>query len=694
MKKKWASALCTSALVLSATAIVSAEEPATVDNWDSDRYGDTLDLTNYLRKQELKPNYLEEMKEKFKTENEALSPAAQPAPTRTVQGEVKYFPNINLKLKEFELRSVGQYAEVWVAKNLAYGPNNPRPADVITDEQVAKIQKEFDDKIYNTATGFFGSPTVQDGSNALIGQLTPLPADYYTGSDKIIILVDNVEDEGWDNPDYPFYTAGFFWQTMELITGRNIVTIDSWDWEKRLESSYYGTLIHEFQHLIQADNDQAEDTWLNEGFSTFSEYLGGYGHKTGHINYYLDHPENSLVNWDEHRLAETGPETLADYGQTYLFTLYLYDLFGQDFIRALATDGEAQGLDSVRKQLAAFGSDKTLEELYNDFLTALVVDSGTISQDYDIKSIDLRANPIDSKGTPRGTTVNFEKAKEFEKDGVPAWGGDFKSLDFNREVRGMRFNGTDFAPVSWSADGTSLVAPSASEQDANFVFEADLTNVSTATLSFDHLYKIEEDWDYGVVQVSTDNGETWTSLSNANTSSTLDPQGYPRIRENLPGFTGASNGLQTDEFDLSAYAGQKVHIAFRYLTDWGSEEAGWTVNEIRIPELNLSYNGSKIDQLKTIGELKGEYYEYQVTFIQTRKNGQQRIVQVDPFNVTHKEALNIQNILREGNVKMVTSFAGADKVLTPAAFEYEVLFKQNNPNKGKGNNNGKNKNEK
>ena len=57
---------------------------------------------------------------------------------------------------------------------------------------------------------------------------------------------------------------------------------------------------------------------------------------TGSINFYLDHPENSLVNWDEHQVARTGPETIADYGQVYLFTLYMYDKFGREFIRDLA----------------------------------------------------------------------------------------------------------------------------------------------------------------------------------------------------------------------------------------------------------------------------------------------------------------------------------------------------------------------
>ena len=89
--------------------------------------------------------------------------------------------------------------------------------------------------------------------------------------------------------------------------------------------------------------------------STFSEYLGGYGHDNSSINFYLDHPENSLVNWDEHRVTTTGPETIADYGQVYLFTLYMNDKFGREFIRDLALS-ETQGINSVNEVLKAHGS--------------------------------------------------------------------------------------------------------------------------------------------------------------------------------------------------------------------------------------------------------------------------------------------------------------------------------------------------
>jgi hypothetical protein len=205
------------------------------------------------------------------------------------------------------------------------------------------------------------------------------------------------------------------------------------------------------QHLIHADNDNAEEVWLNEGMSTFSEYLGGYGHDDGSINFYLDHPENSLVNWDEHRVTTTGPETIADYGQVYLFTLYMNDKFGKDFIRDLALN-QGQGMNSVNDVLKAYGSDLDFTQLYQNFITALTLDTDRVGNGvYNFDSIDLRDLVVDKDGTKRGMTVNFEKALQFEIVGVPAWGGDFKVLDFQDKIRNISFDGVDFLPNPWKS---------------------------------------------------------------------------------------------------------------------------------------------------------------------------------------------------------------------------------------------------
>ncbi|MDX1771261.1 MAG: peptidase M6, partial [Planococcaceae bacterium] len=414
-KKKILSIVSTGALAASLFAPFAsapAEAASPYSNFNTTKYGDRVDIDQYLNDLSTSDSFQKQADQIIKAQADELPAADEEASEEspfTFDGGTKKFLNRNLKFKDFTLRSVGDNVEIWVANDLAYGPNNPKPADVVTQEQADKLRDEFDSNIYPVATDFFGTPDALDGSNSPLPGMVGLPEGYYEGSDKIIMLVDNVQDEGWNNPSYPFFVAGFFWQTLENYTDRNIVTIDTNSWETRLENTFFGTTIHELQHLIQADNDGSEETWLNEGMSTFSEFLGGYGHGEGSINFYLDHPENSLVNWDEHGTAETGPETIADYGQVYLFTLYMYDKFGKDFIRELAVDGTSQGMASVDQHLESFGTGKTFTDVYQNFMTALALDDDKVSSDYKFDSIDLREMPINAAGDKRGKTVDFEK---------------------------------------------------------------------------------------------------------------------------------------------------------------------------------------------------------------------------------------------------------------------------------------------
>jgi immune inhibitor A len=110
----------------------------------------------------------------------------------------------------------------------------------------------------------------------------------------------------------------------------------------------------------------------------------------------------------------------------------------------------------------------------------------------------------------------------------------------------------------------------------------DLSGATSAELTFWHKFDIEEAWDFGFVQVSTDNGATWTSLSNANTTSEHDPSAIEYVVDNLPGFTGYIDVWRQETFDLSAYAGQQIWLGFRYATDWATLGQGWWVDDIEV----------------------------------------------------------------------------------------------------------------
>ncbi|MEH7176324.1 choice-of-anchor J domain-containing protein [Neobacillus vireti] len=707
-KKKLLSILSTGALALSLFAPLSVSDSkvkaaeTTAPKWDVERYGDRVDIDGQLNLLSNDSSFLKQAEKKIKdqaaeinfNEDEGTEGPGNNISATSV-GQKKLFLNRNLAFKQFTLRSVGENVEIWVADNLAFKDGDPRPAHVVTQEQVDKLRDEFDRNIYPKATEFFGTPDALDGSHSPLPEMVGLPEGYYEGSDKIIMLVDNIQDDNYNDPTYPFFVAGFFWQTLENYIDRNIITIDTNSWETRLESTFFGTTIHELQHLIHADNDGAEESWLNEGMSTFSEYLGGYGHDASSINFYLDHPENSLVNWDEHQGAKTGPETIADYGQVYLFTLYMNDKFGREFIRDLALN-KSQGLNSVNEVLKAHGSSLDFTQLYQNFITALTLDSDRVGNGvYNFDSIDLRELLVGNTGQKRGKTVDFEKAVTFEKEGVPAWGGDFKELDFQDKIRSISFDGVDFLGTPWVSvadpkDPANKVLWGAQgdEADNAIVLEADLSGVAAATLNFDHYLDIEEQWDFGVVQVSTDSGKTWKSLANENTRSDVVEQGYPKIKENVPGFTGNIKAWQEESFDLSEYAGQNVLVSFRYLTDWAHTDGGWFIDNIQIPEIGYINNGNSTDGLKSLQEIAGQYVNYTVTFINEKEVGNKKgaktnykVITVDPFNVTEEDALTLRQLFKDGKNYMITSYAAPADDKNPVDFTYEVELKGKSPKK-------------
>ncbi|WP_233522909.1 M6 family metallopeptidase [Peribacillus saganii] len=700
MKKKLVSVLLIGTLVLSlfAPAIGAPSAKAATTNWDIERYGDRVDIDGYLNSlvndeafQRQAEQSIKEQAASINFGEESGAESTNADSHFTYDGGTKKFLNRDLTFKDFTLRSVGENVEIWVANDLSFPAGDPRPAQVITQQQVDKLRDEFDANIYPKATEFFGKPDVLDGSHSPLADWGLVDKSYYEGSDKVIMLVDNIIDDNYNDHNYPFFVAGFFWQVLEDYIDRNIITIDARDWDTHLESTFYGTTIHELQHLIHSDNDSDEETWLNEGMSTFSEYLGGYGHDDRSINYYLDHPENSLVNWDDHRTAATGPETIADYGQVYLFTLYMHDKFGREFIRKLALN-ETNGMNSVTETLGASGQKLDFKEVYNRFIASLAIDSDKPgNRIYDFDSINLRDLIVDNNGTKRGITVNYETAKQFEKDGIPAWGGDFKQLENGDKIKGIKIDGVDFLPTPWLSvtdpvdqNNKVLWGNEGDEADNSIILEADLSNKTVATLNFDNYYKIEETWDFGAVQVSTDGGTTWKSLANENTRTDVVEEGYPTIKENLPGFTGQSDGWEKETFDLTPYSGQKILISFRYMSDWVTTEEGWFIDNISIPEINFYDDGTSTDSFKSLDEIRGKYVEYTLTFINEKTSGkgnnaktEYKVFHVEPFNITEAKAAQIRQGLKMGGKNyMIMTYAAPSGKKNPVAFTYEIEYKQ------------------
>jgi len=104
-------------------------------------------------------------------------------------------------------------------------------------------------------------------------------------------------------------------------------------------------------------------------------------------------------------------------------------------------------------------------------------------------------------------------------------------------------------------------------------------------------YVIEEDWDFGFVEVSTDGGTTWTEQKVYNEAGTLvstndgysDPNGrMTDFGGKKYGLTGSTDGWRHDYVDLSAYKGSTVQVRLRMATDEAFQERGWFSDDFAV----------------------------------------------------------------------------------------------------------------
>ncbi|MFE9766352.1 M14 family zinc carboxypeptidase [Streptomyces sp. NPDC005808] len=149
-------------------------------------------------------------------------------------------------------------------------------------------------------------------------------------------------------------------------------------------------------------------------------------------------------------------------------------------------------------------------------------------------------------------------------------------------------------------EGTSMAAVTHSDYAWNRLTRTiDLTGVSAAdapTLRTQLLWDTEEAYDHAVLEAHTVGADDWTTLPDkGGATSTAVPveceagyfiKAHPALKRYLTlgstactptgtsgswnSFTGASDGWQQVDFDLSAYAGKTVEVSLSYITDPGS----------------------------------------------------------------------------------------------------------------------------
>ncbi|HJQ73203.1 MAG TPA: peptidase M6 [Actinomycetota bacterium] len=530
----------------------------------------------------------------------------------------------------------------------------------ITQDQVEYFIDQFDNTIHPIESEVFSTPPDRDGSDAPATEALGLPADYYAGDgDDIVVLIDNVRDDNFydlNNTQEFSYIAGFFSSGLNGFFNRNVMSIDGFDWLHRTglnppndpvpgdpcasaparPALYEGVFAHEYQHLLLSYVDPPEVTWINEGLADIAIALTGYGdpaapitdvHFDSHIQCFLGNnavqtdanpnprpggPENSLNVWGDQNFDHE-QEILCDYGAAYSYLLWLGDTYGEEVYTTLHNDADNQGFDAIQAVLDEVDPGVTVSETIDIWQATVALDAqldggatlnGGDAETYTVERLQAAINW--ETGAPENDA--------YDTPGAPPNGGDFVRLMGDGgvflsagDVTSVEFQGVSALPPlpkTWTvddappsgADGPALHSPVGDNLNEVIVRTVDIPAGSPA-LTFDAAWDLEATFDFGYAQITTDGGETYTSLGCSDTVDDTDPA----LGNVGPGFGQGFNGendppvFAPQTCDLSAFAGMtNVGLAFRVFNDGGVHFDGFWVDNVAIDGITVS-EGDDLD---------------------------------------------------------------------------------------------------
>jgi immune inhibitor A len=452
------------------------------------------------------------------------------AETFSVSGDAGAF------LVDAVLRAVGEHIYVWVEADTG-----------VPDNEINRLVTNFDDTIYAQVRELWGeeaNPGIDGDSRVHVlfaDNLGAFVGAYYA------------RRHSFPNEVFPNSNQ------REMF----FVNLDAFGTGVSASSA---ALAHEFQHMIRANVDLNEDTWLDEGFSTFTEVYLGYPNSTVWLpTSFLNAPGTQLNTFG---LSEE--PRAVNYGAGFLFTNYFYDRFGLEGVQQLSAD-PANGLlavDNVTRALAGSSAD----EFFADWVATNYIQTG----DYAYTTLQLMQKPLVRGMTDSYPFTSGGQLAQYATDYYLLGDVDDTleiTLDLPSEVRLIPTDAYGGERLWYSNRGDVT--------HTTLTRAFDLTGVGSATLSYHTWYAIEEDWDYVYLTVSADGGATWDILAAPGTT-TSNPHGNAYG----PGYSGYSGVWVPQAVSLDAYVGQTIQVRFELVTDDAVNEPGFALDDVAISEID------------------------------------------------------------------------------------------------------------
>jgi hypothetical protein len=417
----------------------------------------------------------------------------------------------------------------------------------VDQEELIATANEFDATIFAQVKSTFAPAATIPGKITILNADIPGLGGYFSSADALSTAAYRHSNE----------------RVMMVMNG----TVDV------ASSGYLGTLAHEFQHLVYWHVDPTEDTWVSEGTAEMAATSLGYS-ALPYRSYFNNHSV-SLANWPD----EPG-QSVPAYAGASLFASYLAsrtDLTNIDRLVSEPLDG-TEGVNAYLQTTLG----QPFDSFFGDWLIANLVEAGTGRYAYE-NGVPGRVEFRHRLEGPRSLTV----------ESVPQLSGAYVEVEPANGPLTLTFDGaltTPVLPVEARAGESCWWSNRGDAIDSTLTREIDLTTVADATLAFWAWYDIENAFDYGYVAISTNGGATWQPLEGEHTTGE-NPFGSSLGQ----GYTGRSDGWVEERIDLGSYAGRSVLLRFEYVTDESINNAGWCIDDIRIPEIDF-HDGGEISE--------------------------------------------------------------------------------------------------
>ena len=466
----------------------------------------------------------------------------------------------------------------------------------------------------------------------------------------------------------PGQVAGYYSSTdeqprwiYEFSAEREIVFINMPTGGRLATDGVYGTIAHEICHMIQFNKRARSIVWFAEGQAELCSRSGVPGaFSSGFEGLFLQQPDTQLNDW-----PELGNISALHYGGSFLFLEFLRQRAGgEDLINAFLAKGidTPDDLDKVLRARGQLG----VEELFADFVVANALLRETADDRYKygpgMARLSTPAGPTAQDRVAAGSTLRT-KVQPYAA----------RYVELPREKATVRFDGATGARVIptdphsgaafWWSDRADLL-------DSTLVRTVDLGSARAPILKFWTWYETEADFDYAYVEVSTDGGQKWTTLS-ATSTTTTDPNGV-NLGHGLTGLSGGGKDPAWVEqsVDLGAFAGKEVQLRFQYVTDGALNLHGMAIDDIEIAEIGWRDDAEADRDWKANGFVRSTNLVKQRFVVQLIRFGARATVERHAVPDGRLELSYDASGDRRPPLLVVTAFAA--RTTRPATFTVEV----------------------